>query len=80
MTPMQGSIQPNYSDYTLNPLYMENPTLGWAQQRIEEKLNCGIVAVLIQGKVYIGWRLLKNDPESIAFNVYRSTDEAKQRS
>ncbi len=70
----QTSIPPNYSFYTLNPLYKENPTLGWAQQRIEEKLGRGMVAVPIgQGKVYLGWRLLKSDPESIAFNVYRST-------
>ncbi len=70
----QTSIPPNYSDYTLNPLYKENPTLGWAQERIEEKLGRGMVAVPIsQGNVYLGWRLLKSDPESIAFNVYRST-------
>lgn len=69
-----ASIPPNYSVYTLNPLYRENPTLGWAKQRIEEKLGRGMVAVPTgQGKVYMGWRLLKSDPESIAFNVYRST-------
>ena len=68
------SIPPNYSAYTLNPLYTENPTLGWAQERIEEKLARGMVAVPSgQGKVYLGWRLLKSDPEGIAFNVYRST-------
>jgi hypothetical protein len=70
----QTLIPPNYSFYTLNPLYKENPTLGWAKERIEEKLGRGVVAVPIgQGKVYLGWRLLKSDPESIAFNVYRST-------
>jgi hypothetical protein len=69
-----ASIPPNYSVYTLNPLYRENPTLGWAKQRVEEKLGRGMVAVPTgQGKVYMGWRLLKSDPESIAFNVYRST-------
>ena len=72
---VQTSIPPNYSAYILNPLYKENPTLGWAEQRIEEKLSRGMVAVLSgQGKVYLGWRLLKTDPENVAFNVYRSTD------
>lgn len=72
------SIPPNYSAYTLNPLYTENPTLGWAQERIEEKLARGMVAVPSgQGKVYLGWRLLKSDPEGIAFNVYRSTAGGK---
>jgi len=70
----QASIAPNYSAYTLNPEYKENPTLGWAQQRIEEKLGRGVVAVSMgQGRVYVGWRLLKSDPEGITFNVYRST-------
>jgi rhamnogalacturonan endolyase len=75
---VQASIPPNYSAYTLNPLYKENPTLGWAEQRIEEKLARGMVAVPSgDGKVYLGWRLLKADPESIAFNVYRSTAGGK---
>jgi rhamnogalacturonan endolyase len=78
VAPTQGSIPPNYSAYTLNPLYTENPTLGWTQQRIEEKLDRGMLAVPIgQGKIYLGWRLLKNDPENIAFNVYRLTDGAR---
>lgn len=48
--------------------------MGWAEQRIEEKLARGMMAVPSgQGKVYLGWRLLRTDPESIAFNVYRST-------
>ena len=74
-TAVQGSIPPNYSAYTINPEYTGEPlVLGWAQQRIEEKLDRGMLAVPMgQGKVYLGWRLLKNDPEYIAFNVYRST-------
>ena len=27
-----------------------------------------------QGQVYLGWRLLKEDPADVAFNVYRRTD------
>ncbi len=40
-------------------------------QRQMENLGCGAVAVsLDEGKVYVGWRLLGTDPDSIAFNVY----------
>lgn len=43
-------------------------------QRIMENLDRGIIAVNSgDGKVYIGWRLLANDPGDIAFNIYRST-------
>ncbi|MBL7739932.1 MAG: rhamnogalacturonan lyase [Chitinophagaceae bacterium] len=43
-------------------------------QRIMENLDRGVVAVSIgEGKVYIGWRLLANDPDAVSFNVYRTT-------
>ena len=67
-----SSIPPNFSHYTLNP----NPrpkVLGWAAERIEEKLGRGVSALRTNSGVYLGWRLLKTDPESVAFNVYRST-------
>ncbi len=70
-------ILPNRGFYTVDPLYDPNAILGWAEQRIEEKLNRGMTAVTIEGgKIYLGWRLLKSDPEDIAFNVYRSTEGA----
>ena len=55
----QASIAPNYSAYTLNPEYTGEPlVLGWAEQRIDEKLGRGMVAVSMgQGKVYLSWRL-----------------------
>jgi rhamnogalacturonan endolyase len=41
-------------------------------QRIMENLNRGLVAVRTDSnKVYISWRLLANDPERTAFNLYR---------
>jgi rhamnogalacturonan endolyase len=47
---------------------------GWATERVEEKLDRGMIAVAQgDGKVYLGWRLLKTDPAAIAFNVYRGT-------
>jgi len=70
----QTNIPPNYGAYTLNPLYSENQTLGWAQERVVETLDRSLVPVPGEdGSVYLGWRLLKDDPASIAFNVYRAT-------
>jgi len=61
----------------MDPLYEPNAVLGWAGERIEEKLNRGMMALSMpDGKVYLGWRLLKTDPQDVAFNVYRSTADA----
>jgi len=40
-------------------------------QRQMENLDRGIVAIKSGNQVYIGWRLLGNDPSDIGFNVYR---------
>ncbi len=46
------------------------PLIGTAQ--VQENIDRGIVALNIQeNEVYVGWRLLKDDPENISFNVYR---------
>lgn len=67
-------IAPNLNFYAMDPLYNPNAVLGWATERIEEKINRGMLALSIgEGKVYLGWRLLKDDPENTAFNMYRST-------
>ena len=72
-------IPPNLNFYAMDPLYDPNAVLGWAEERIEEKLNRGMLAISMgDGKVYLGWRLLKNDPENVAFNVYRSTASAAE--
>ncbi len=48
---------------------------GWADQRVEELLNRGLIVLQNeQGKVYVSWRLLKDDPENVGFNVYRSVN------
>ncbi len=36
-----------------------------------EKIDRGLLAVKISGGVYVGWRMLATDPQSITFNVYR---------
>ncbi len=72
-------IPPNLNFYAMDPLYEPNATLGWARERLEEKLNRGMLALSMgEGKVYLGWRLLKSDPQSVAFNVYRTTAGAAQ--
>ena len=67
-------IPPNLNFYAINPLYQEGARLGWAKERIEEKIGRGLVALVTEErKVYVSWRLLRTDPANIAFNVYRST-------
>ena len=46
-------------------------------QRQMERLGRGMVAVRTNStQVYVGWRLLGNDPQDVAFNLYRSTNGA----
>src|SRR5688572_6502688 len=48
-------------------------TNGILAQRQMERLNRGVVAVRKSNShVYIGWRLLANDPPDISFNVYNA--------
>jgi rhamnogalacturonan endolyase len=43
----------------------------------QEKLDRGLVAVkTADARVYVGWRLLADDPRDIAFNIYREGDES----
>lgn len=46
--------------------------VGFARQRVEEKMDRGLVALPAgEGRIYVGWRLLKEDPPSADFHVYR---------
>jgi len=65
-----------YFTSALPPKHKEKPPVkGWASNRVEEKLNRGLVAVpRDDGTVYLSWRLLKIDDSKIAFNVYRQTE------
>ncbi len=48
-----------------------------AAQRQMEKLGRGVVAVRANStQIYVGWRLLGNDPQDLAFNLYRSANGA----
>ena len=49
------------------------PTAAFAQRQME-RLGRGVVAVNQgDGKVFVSWRLLGDDPEATAFNLYRAT-------
>ena len=68
-------IPPNLNFYAIDPLYKPGAPLGWAATRIVETLDRGMLAVAADGgHVYLGWRLLENDPAAVSFNVYRSTN------
>ncbi len=67
-------IPPNLNFYAMDPLYDPDAVLGWASERIEERIDRGMLALPMgDGKVYLGWRLLKSDPQDVVFDVYRST-------
>ncbi len=47
-------------------------------QRIMENLGRGLIAIKQPGgKVYIGWRMLGTDPNTISFNLYKATGAQK---
>jgi rhamnogalacturonan endolyase len=53
------------------------PAEAFAQRQME-RLGRGIVAVNQgDGKVFVSWRLLGDDPEATAFNIYRATAGAR---
>lgn len=56
-----------------DPDYVKNAPKT-SQPRQMEKLGRGVVALNQgEGKVWVTWRMLGTEPDSIAFNVYRST-------
>ncbi len=67
-------MTPNLNFYTMDPLYDPDAVLGWSATRIEERIDRGMLALRAgEGKVYLGWRLLRDDPGDVAYNVYRTT-------
>jgi len=61
-----------YAAAFLLALTIPAPAAG--RQRQIENLGRGIVVIHQgEGKIWIGWRMLGTDPDSIAFNLYRST-------
>ena len=53
-------------------------SVGAQPLRQMEKLGRGVIAINQgDGKVYVGWRLFGSDPDTISFNLYRTTDRGK---
>lgn len=48
------------------------PVRGFATSRVQEAMDRGLVAMPDAGGVYLSWRLRKDDPQDIAFNVVRT--------
>lgn len=66
-------IPPNLNFYAMDPLYDPDAVLGWATERVEERLGRGLVALpLDRERVYLSWRLLREDPADVGFHVYRA--------
>ena len=70
-----GSCYFDYLEFTPLPDPNRKPKVeGFAKTRVEERLDRGVVALpRAGGEVYVGWRLLKDDPADVAFHVYRRT-------
>jgi hypothetical protein len=69
----QDTRERKYLYPVLEPNHAQKPLVnGWAESRINENINRGIVALCKDKVVYISWRLLKSDPENVGFNIYRS--------
>lgn len=68
-----GSCYYDYLEFTPLPDKRRKPkVIGYAQQRVIERLDRGLVALRRDdGSVYLSWRLLKTDPQDIAFDVFR---------
>jgi hypothetical protein len=59
-----GPVDPPHDPYPANPIVFP---------RQMERLDRGIVAVRgTTNTIYVGWRLLGNDPSDVGFNLYRS--------
>lgn len=70
-----GSCYFDYLEFTPLPDPNRKSKIhGFAETRIDEPLDRGIVALPRRaGEIYIGWRLLKTDQRNSAFDVYRRT-------
>ncbi len=76
MRPLSANeIPPNLSFYAIDPLYTPGVPLGWAATRIEERLDRGLDAQPAGERgIHLSWRLLKDDPAHVGFDVFREAD------
>jgi rhamnogalacturonan endolyase len=66
--------------WKLAPVKPRKKVKGYAKTRVAERLDRGLnTSPAGAGKVYLSWRLFADDPDKIAFNVYRRTGSSKAR-
>ncbi len=70
-----GKVKADFMPVTLNtldqPKEARSKVEGFAKQRLEEKLDRGLIALPATNGVYLGWRLLKSDDPQTGFQVCR---------
>ena len=76
-----GSSYYDFIEFTPLPDPNRKPKVaGFAATRIQEPLGRGTVAMPMDGgRIYVGWRLLKDDAKDIAFDVYRRTEGSEPK-
>jgi hypothetical protein len=71
----QDPLELLYNFEILKPSHASKPKVeGFARERIEDRLNRGLIALADGRQVYLSWRLLASDPTDVAFDVYKGTD------
>ena len=67
-------------DAGVPPAEVKGPKVGgWAQARPVEPMGRGVAAMQTVGGVYLSWRLLKDDPADVAFDVFKEKAGQKVR-
>lgn len=69
-----------YNYAVLQPNHVPKPKVkGWAETRISEKIDRGLVAFKINDGIYLSWRLLNTDAENVAFDIYEQQEGQEAR-
>jgi len=55
------------------------PVQGWASARVVEPAGRAPVAITTASGVYLGWRLLKDDPAGVGVNVWRKVGNTAEK-
>lgn len=64
----------------VRPAQVKGPKVsGWARQRPVEPMGRGVLAVETADGIFVNWRLLKEDPADVAFNVFKDADGRRVR-
>lgn len=52
---------------------------GWAEERVSEPLNRGLVAIETSKGIYFSWRLLNSDSPETSFNIYAENGKSEKK-